>query len=227
MLGQKIVDIDRFARNSLTPKPIASVRVKISSSVVDLAETAGPSSFGTSTSRITRSTSCSQLVTSAETPTADRCGFISKHDWRSHWHGALGGRGRTLGAESARLLKAAVEWFNGKDLGDRVYAFLRDTIAPSENVQTAGNGNSTEASPSKPPSRRATRARAGRLSPKDLAVYQAAEAETSYAAAAASPPSSSRRLHVSAQNLQGSHFSIAHPSCLRIQRSSFGALSQP
>ena len=103
MLGQKIVDIDRFARNSLTPKPIASVRVKISSSVVDLAETAGPSSFGTSTSRITRSTSCSQLVTSAETTTADRCGFISKHDRRSHWHGAAGGRGRTLGEESASL----------------------------------------------------------------------------------------------------------------------------
>jgi len=128
--------------------------------------------------------------------TGDRIGMVPRVIG-----GALWGR---IGGFVSGLLNAAVEWFTGKDLGDHVYAFLHDKIASPESVQTASVGKSPEASGATletTESARHARARGPlftRSAFEDLSVYQAAEAETTYATAAAPPPSPSRRLRVSA-----------------------------
>jgi hypothetical protein len=128
--------------------------------------------------------------------TGDRIGMVPRVIG-----GALWGR---IGGFVSGLLNAAVEWFTGKDLGDHVYAFLHDKIASPESVQTASEGKSPEAS-GEPlettESARHARARGPlftRGAFEDLSVYQAAEAETTYATVAAPPSFSSRRLRVSA-----------------------------
>ena len=128
--------------------------------------------------------------------TGDRIGMVPRVIG-----GALWGR---IGGFVSGLLNAVVERFTGKDLGDHVYAFLHDKIAPPENVQTARDGNSPETS-GEPPRTIESARHASTRGPlftgsafEDLSVYQAAETETTSATAAAPPPSSPRRLHVSA-----------------------------
>jgi hypothetical protein len=128
--------------------------------------------------------------------TGDRIGMVPRVVG-----GALWGR---IGGFVSGLLNAAVEWFTGKDLGDHVYAFLHDQIAPPENVQTARDGNSSETGGEPLESTESARHASTRgplltrSAIEDLSVYQAAEAETTAATAAVPPPSAPRRLHVSA-----------------------------
>lgn len=128
--------------------------------------------------------------------TGDRIGMVPRVVG-----GALWGR---IGGFVSGLLNAVVERFTGKDLGDHVYAFLHDKIAPPEAVQVAHDSYSSEASGGPPEtieSARHARARGPlfiQSAFEDLSVYQAAEAETNYANAATPPQSPSRRLRVSA-----------------------------
>jgi len=128
--------------------------------------------------------------------TGDRIGMVPRVVG-----GALWGR---LGGFVSGLLNAAVEWFTGKDMGDHVYAFLHDKIAPPATVQTARDGNSPEAGeePLETPESAGHASARGPLFTRsafeDLSAYQAAEAEATYATAAAPPTSAPRRLRISA-----------------------------
>jgi hypothetical protein len=136
------------------------------------------------------------IVTLYRNMTGDRIGMVPRVVG-----GALWGR---IGGFVSGLLNAVVERFTGKDLGDHVYAFLHDKIAPPENVQTARDGKSPEASGDPLETTESSRHASARgplftrSAFEDLSAYQAAEAETTYAAAEMPPPSSSRRLHLSA-----------------------------